>query len=124
MTIAGDVNGEAMPSGESAAPHYFLRLFVAGSTPGSLRAIQNLKEICEHHLPGRYDLEIVDIYQQPELTLRMDLVAAPTLLKRLPEPIRRMVGDLWDIEKVLAGLSLQQGSDREGEATGRAIHDR
>ena len=94
------------------APHYVLRLFVTGTTPKSLRAIRNLRAICEEYVPDRYDLEIVDIYQQPELAAQLDLVAAPTLVKQLPEPIRRVVGDLSDTEKVLGGLEVRKQPTR------------
>lgn len=87
-------------------PDYLLRLYVTGSTPGSLRAIRNLRAICDEHLSNRYELEIVDIYQQPELAMRLDLVAAPTLVKQLPEPVRRTVGDLSDRARVLYGLGI------------------
>jgi circadian clock protein KaiB len=74
--------------------HFVLRLYVTGTTACSTRAITNLRQLCEQHLPDRYDLEVVDIYQQPELAARERLVAAPTLIKRLPLPLRRLVGDL------------------------------
>jgi circadian clock protein KaiB len=85
---------------------YVLRLFVSGMTPTSIRAINNLEEICRKHLDGRYELEIIDIYQQPELSKQEQIVAAPTLIKRLPVPLRRFIGDLSDSEKILVGLDL------------------
>jgi circadian clock protein KaiB len=85
---------------------YVLRLYVTGQTPNSLRAIQNIKQICETHLKGRYDLEIIDIYKRPSLAEGEKVIAAPTLVKSLPAPIRRFVGDLSDTEKVLFGLDL------------------
>jgi circadian clock protein KaiB len=85
---------------------FVLRLYVTGTTPRSTRAIANLREVCEQHLADRYDLKVVDIYQQPELAAREQLVAAPTLIKRLPLPLRRLVGDLSDRRRVLAGLDL------------------
>ena len=85
---------------------YVLRLYVTGATPRSARAIDNIKRICEEHLQGRYELEVIDIYQHPELAEGAQLIAAPTLIKQLPEPLRRFVGDLSDAEKVLAGLDL------------------
>jgi circadian clock protein KaiB len=85
---------------------YVLRLYVTGQTPRSLRAIENIKRICDEHLSGRYDLEVIDIYQRPSLAAGERVIAAPTLVKSLPAPIRRFVGDLSDTEKVLFGLDL------------------
>ncbi|WP_020180288.1 circadian clock KaiB family protein [Methylopila sp. M107] len=90
----------------SGAKRYVLRLFVTGATPRSIRAIENLREICETRLAGRYELEVVDIYQHPEAASANQVVAAPTLLKLLPFPIRRIVGDLADHARVLQGLEL------------------
>jgi len=86
--------------------HYQLKLFVAGTTVRSQRAIANLRRICDVHLLERVDLEVVDIYQQPELASRYQVVAAPTLVKLAPLPIRRIVGDLSELEHVLRGLEL------------------
>jgi len=86
---------------------YILRLFVAGITPKSERAIRSVKEVCEQYLKGRYDLEIVDIYQRPETLKEDQVVVAPTLIKRLPEPLRRLIGDMTDREKILVGLNLK-----------------
>lgn len=92
-----------------AAPadkEYVLRLYVAGITPRSSKAIRSITEICEKHLKGRYNLEIVDIYQQPTLAKGEQIIAAPTLIKRLPAPLRRFIGDLADTERILVGLDL------------------
>lgn len=86
---------------------YVLRLYVSGSTQRSLRAIANIKALCEEHLAGRYELEVIDIYQQPELASQEQLLAAPTLMKVLPLPLRRLVGDLSDEDRVLVGLNLK-----------------
>lgn len=83
-----------------------LRLFVAGTTAHSLRAIENLRRICDAHLAERVDLEIVDIYQHPELAGQHQVVAAPTLVKLLPPPLRRIIGDLSEEQRVLRGLEL------------------
>ena len=83
-----------------------LRLYVAGSTPQSSRAIRNLKSICEMHLPGRYVLTVVDLYAQPELAHADQIVVAPTLVRQSPLPVRRVVGDLSNTERVLAALDL------------------
>jgi circadian clock protein KaiB len=96
---------QALP-GHQPDEHYRLRLYVTGATPRSLRAIENLKHLCESRLSGRYDLEVVDIYQQPQLAREDQIVAAPTLLKLLPWPLRRLIGDLADHEHVLLGLDL------------------
>jgi circadian clock protein KaiB len=94
--------------GRSQGDRYVLRLYVTGQTPRSTRAVENLKRICEEYLEGRYDLEIIDLYQQPELARTQQLVVAPTLIKALPEPVRKILGDLSDKERVLAGLDLQK----------------
>jgi circadian clock protein KaiB len=88
-------------------PRYVLRLYVTGMTPNSTRAIENLRAICEEYLPDRYDLEIIDIYQHPVLMQGEQILAAPTLIKKLPEPLRHLVGDMSDRERVLIGLDLK-----------------
>lgn len=86
---------------------YILRLFVTGTTPASAAAILNLKKICEEYLGGRYELEVIDIYQHPEATRDEQVIAAPTLIKKLPLPIRKFIGDMADKERILAGLNLE-----------------
>jgi circadian clock protein KaiB len=86
--------------------HYILRLYVAGLTPNSQRAIDNVQNICETYLLGRYELEIIDIYQQPIFAKEGQIVAAPTLVKELPLPLRKFIGDLSQTEKILAGLEI------------------
>lgn len=86
---------------------YFLRLYITGITPKSTRAIQNVKKICEENLKGRYELEVIDIYQQPELAKDEQIIAAPTLIKKLPLPLRRLIGDMSDKERILVGLNLR-----------------
>jgi circadian clock protein KaiB len=85
---------------------YTLRLYITGMTPRSARAIANLREICETHLKGRYQLEVIDIYQQPEKARDGQVLATPTLIKLLPQPLRRIVGDLSRKERILLGLDL------------------
>jgi circadian clock protein KaiB len=92
---------------EQETGHYVLRLYVAGLNRKSLRAIENLKQICEEYLQGRYELEVVDIYQQPVLARREQIIAAPALIKQLPPPLRRFIGDLSQTEKMLVGLDLR-----------------
>ena len=93
-------------------PFYKLRLFVAGSTLRSQRAIENLRRVCDEHLGGRVDLEVIDIYQQPELAGQYQVIAAPTLVKLLPLPVRRIIGDLSEAGRVLRGLELQHRPPR------------
>ncbi len=93
---------------------YILRLYVAGTTPLSLRAITNMKRICEDHLRDRYDLEVIDIYQQPSLAEGEQIIAVPTLVKQLPAPLRRLIGDLSDTQHVLVGLDLRPRGMDEG----------
>jgi circadian clock protein KaiB len=85
---------------------YILQLFVAGILPHSTRAIINIKTICEKHLKGRYELEVIDIYQQPSLALTEDVLAIPLLIRKFPRPEVRFIGDLSNTEKVLEGLNL------------------
>src|SRR5215218_8037828 len=85
---------------------FVLRLFITGATPNSVRAITNVKQICEEHLQGRYSLEIVDVYQQAGIAAQEQLIALPLLIKKSPLPERRMIGDLSDTQKVLKGLGL------------------
>jgi circadian clock protein KaiB len=89
-------------------PKYVLRLYVAGSSSRSARAIQNARDACEENLHGRYELEVIDIFQQPKLAKDEQIVAVPTLIKKLPAPIRRFIGDLSDREELLIGLDLKR----------------
>ncbi|MFZ7112012.1 MAG: circadian clock KaiB family protein [Desulfatiglandales bacterium] len=86
---------------------YTLRLYVTGMTPKSTQAVQNIKKICEDHLEGHYHLEIIDIYRNPVLAKGDQIVATPTLIKKLPEPIRKFIGDMSETEKILMGLDLR-----------------
>ena len=90
------------PAGE----HYALRLYVAGQSPRSVRALENLKKVCEEHLSGRYEIEVIDLLEHPSLARGDEIIAVPTLVRKLPEPIRKIIGDLSDTEKVLVGLQL------------------
>jgi circadian clock protein KaiB len=91
---------------QRAAEKYVLRLYIAGTTPRSRRAVANIREICEHNLNGRYQLEVIDIYQKPALAQGEQIIAAPTLVKQLPLPLRRFIGDLSDTERILVGMDL------------------
>lgn len=95
---------------------YRLRLFVTGTTPNSARAILNIRKICEKKLRGHYDLEVVDIYQHPEQAKPDQIVVVPTLVKKLPLPVRRLIGDLSNQERVLAGLNLEPVAPSKGGA--------
>ena len=99
--------GELELSGfHSRQAKYVLRLYVSGSTLKSALAVENIKRICEQYLKNRYDLKVIDIYQQPNLARDEQIVAVPTLIKRLPSPLRRLVGDMSNLKKVLFGLDL------------------
>ena len=95
-----------MDESQTGVERYVLRLFVSGMTPRSSRAVQNVRAICETHLQGRYDLEVIDIYQQPTLARGEQIIAAPTLVKKSPAPLRYIIGDLSSTERVLRGLDL------------------
>ncbi len=92
--------------------YYNLRLYVAGQTPKSLQAFANLKKICEEHLEGRYNIEVIDLLENPQLARGDQILAIPTLVRKLPEPIRKIIGDLSNTERVLVGLDLRE-KDRE-----------
>jgi circadian clock protein KaiB len=95
------------PGSHSFKAKYVLRLYINGSTLKSALAVKNIKQVCEQHLDGRYDLEIIDICQHANLARDEQIVAVPTLIKRLPRPLRRLIGDLSDQNKVLFGLDLK-----------------
>jgi len=91
----------------SAGQAYSLRLYVAGQTPKSVLAFKNLKQICEQHLLGRYDIEVIDLVEQPQLARGDQILAVPTLVRRRPEPIKKIIGDLSNTQRVLVGLDLR-----------------
>lgn len=95
---------------EAREGRYVLRLYVTGMTPRSIRAVENVRAICEEHLQGRYDLEVIDIYQQPTLAEGEQIIATPTLIKKLPLPLRKVIGDMSSRERVLMGLDLQRST--------------
>jgi circadian clock protein KaiB len=86
-----------------------LRLYVAGQTPKSIRAFANLKRICDEHLAGKYNIEVIDLIKKPQLAKGDQIIAIPTLVRKLPEPIKKIIGDLADTERVLVGLDIRQG---------------
>jgi circadian clock protein KaiB len=100
-----------------ASQKYVLRLYVTGMSPRSIAAIDNVRRICELHLQGRYELEIIDIYQQPVLAKGEQIIAAPTLLKKLPLPLRRFIGDMSQTDKILLGLDLRLKKEEEDQSS-------
>jgi circadian clock protein KaiB len=104
---------------KAAREKYRLRLYVTGTTPKSVRAITNIKVICEEYLKGRYTLEVVDIYQQPGLAKKEQIIAAPTLIKQLPLPLRKFIGDMTNKDRLLLGLAVYPANEL-AEANGNA----
>lgn len=94
--------------GQSTQKAYELRLYVAGQTPKSLAAFANLKKICEEHLAGQYHIEVIDLLKKPQLASGDQILAIPTLVRKLPEPIKKIIGDLSNTERVLVGLDLRE----------------
>jgi circadian clock protein KaiB len=101
-----EINNDGFSTGEDPEEKWILRLFVTGASPNSVRAIDNLTRICELHIKGRYDLEIVDIYQDHEAAASEQVIALPLLIKKFPTPERRLIGNMSDTPKVLKGLGL------------------
>lgn len=93
--------------------YYYLRLYIAGTTIQSIYALENIKRVCEEYLLGRYTLEVIDIYQQPELAKPENIIAVPTLIKTLPPPLQRIIGDLSKTERILVGLDLEAREDKD-----------
>jgi len=100
----------ASPDAEPSHDVQILRLYIAGQTPKSIKAFANLKKICEEHLTGRYRIEVIDLVQNPQLAAGDQILAVPTLVRRLPEPVRRIIGDLSHTERVLVGLDVRPAS--------------
>lgn len=94
---------------KSARDTFSLRLYVAGQTPNSVTALKNLKRICEEHLAGRYKIEVIDLLETPQLASGDQILAIPTLVRKLPEPIKKIIGDLSNVDRVLVGLDLRSG---------------
>ena len=116
MTENASSTGEFAAIGAAAATranaHYVLRLYITGTTSQSTRAILNIRKICEEHLEGRYELEVVDISQHPTLAIGEQIIAAPTLIKKLPLPLRRFIGDMSQTERILLGLDLREAATK------------
>lgn len=111
VNIKSSENVFDLAMSESGKGRYILRLYVTGATSRSVEAITTIKKICEEYLEGRYELEVIDLYQMPSLAQGDQIIAAPTLIKKLPLPFRRIIGDLSNIEKVLLGLDLKRIKD-------------
>ncbi|GAA3945544.1 circadian clock KaiB family protein [Hymenobacter algoricola] len=107
-----EVNPDLEQQAAAAGPEYVLHLFITGATPNSTRAVRNIKAICEQYLAGRYELLIIDMYQQPELAQQEQLIGAPTLIKKRPGLVRRLVGDLSDRNRVLKALGINPAADQ------------
>ena len=116
MNTTIDMEPPAEP--QEAGETWELRLYIAGQTPKSIAAFQNLKKLCEEHLPGRYQIEVIDLMQHPQLAAGDQIVAIPTLVRRLPEPLRRIVGDLSNTERALVGLQLRPAKPATGVEEG------
>ncbi|MEG4850994.1 circadian clock KaiB family protein [Microcoleus sp. B5-D4] len=101
------------PTNTKGSEIWQMRLYVAGQTPKSLVAFANLKKICEEYLQGQYNIEIIDLSQQPQLAIEHSIVAIPTLVRQLPEPIKKIIGDLSNTEKVLVGLQILRQVDEQ-----------
>ena len=110
MTTESDDFSDAINAEGNAAdglPMYDLRLYVAGQSPRSVRALENLRKVCDEHLAGRYRVEVIDLLVNPALARGDEIVAVPTLVRKLPEPIRKIIGDLSDTDRVLVGLQVR-----------------
>lgn len=107
MSIDSDPTGNDSPPAERDPEIYDLRLYVAGQTPRSVLAMDNLRRVCEEHLAGRYRVEVIDLLVHPALARGDEILAVPTLVRKLPEPMRKIIGDLSDTDRVLVGLQLR-----------------
>lgn len=106
-TASASKSAQNTGSGKAKADCMILRLYVAGQTPKSQLAISNIKSICEEHLHGKYQLEVIDLYQQPQLAQGEQIIALPTLIRKIPLPLRRIIGDMSNTERVLVGLDIR-----------------
>jgi circadian clock protein KaiB len=104
---------------QPATPEFVLKLYVTGTSPRTRQAIENLQQICEQQLQGRYALQIIDVLEHPQVAEDEKILATPTLIKQLPPPLRRVIGDLSDTEKVLFGLEVRPGNNTSHDATDR-----
>ena len=118
LRTATEVFEEALKVAALKRAKYILRLYVIGSSPRSMKAVYNLKKICEEHLPDDYELEVIDIYENPTAAREEQIIAAPTLVKKLPSPLRKFVGDLSNTQKILVGLDLYKRQGPEDQLSG------
>ena len=102
--------GMTAPDAEPSHEIQILRLYIAGQTPKSIKAFANLKKLCEEHMAGKYRIEVIDLIQNPQLAAGDQILAVPTLVRRLPEPVRRIIGDLSNTDRVLVGLDIRLAS--------------
>ena len=107
MSERSSHTGEPVSEDDGEPGQYHLRLYVAGQTQKSMAALVNLKRVCEQHLAGRYDIEVIDLLKNPQLAAGDQILAIPTLVRRLPAPLKRIIGDLSNTEKVLVGLDIR-----------------
>lgn len=110
MEVTENRPSATAPGAEPSHDIQILRLYIAGQTPKSIKAFANLKKICEEHLSDRYRIEVIDLIQNPQLAAGDQILAVPTLVRRLPEPVRRIIGDLSNTERVLVGLDVRPAS--------------
>ncbi len=124
-TSTEEFEKEAANSGRT---EHVLRLYVTGMTPRSTRAIANVRNLCEEHLKGAYELKVIDIYQQPKLAAGEQIIATPTLIKQLPLPLRKLIGDMSDTEKFLIGIDVKnkkaEGEPKKSEVRSQKTEDR
>jgi circadian clock protein KaiB len=118
LRTATEAFEEALKGQTLRRAKYILRLYVTGSSTRSLRAVYNLKKLCDEHLPDDYDLEVIDIYENPAAAREEQIIAAPTLVRKLPVPIRKFVGDLSNTQKILVGLDIYKRQDLEDQLNG------
>jgi len=111
MELTKSLAAGKLPFADQPGEVHLLRLYVAGQTPRSIAAFANLKRICEEHLAGRYQIEVVDLIQNPQLAKGDQILAVPTLVRRLPEPVRKIIGDLSNKERVLVGLDIRSPAE-------------
>jgi circadian clock protein KaiB len=110
--MSSETDETPLPEGPWDTDVFELRLYVAGQSPRSVRALENLRRVCDEHLSGRYNVEVIDLLVNPALARGDEIIAVPTLVRKLPEPIRKIIGDLSDTDKVLVGLQLRpKGAD-------------
>jgi circadian clock protein KaiB len=115
MKNSASKKSSATKRGEKKTPEFELRLYVAGQTPKSLTAFANLRRICETHLEGHYSIEVIDLVESPQLARGDQILAIPTLVRKLPQPIKKIIGDLSNTERVLVGLDIRPHAVKNGQ---------